>query len=67
MGADFYKVPRATAMRTLSRVRKSIVWIFKVFFADEGCCGVGARVCACGVRLRVLGGGGDFAFQDVWL
>ena len=31
LGADFYKLPRATAMRTLSAVRESIVWILKLF------------------------------------
>ena len=29
LGADFYKMPRATAMRMLSAVRESIVWILK--------------------------------------
>ena len=32
LGADFYKLPRATAMRTLSAVRESIVWILKLLF-----------------------------------
>ena len=32
LGADFYKLPRATAMRTLSVVRESTVWILKLFF-----------------------------------
>ena len=31
-GADFYKLPRATAMRSLSAVRESIVWILKLLF-----------------------------------
>ena len=31
LGADFYKLPRATAMRILSEVRESIVWILKLF------------------------------------
>ena len=31
LGADFYKVPRATAVRILSAVRESIVWILKLF------------------------------------
>ena len=31
LGADFYKLPRATAMRTLSEVRARIVWILKLF------------------------------------
>ena len=31
LGADFYKVPRATAVRILSAVRKSIVWILRLF------------------------------------
>ena len=31
LGVDFYKLPRATAMRTLSAVRESIVWILKLF------------------------------------
>ena len=29
--ADFYKVPRATAVRILSVVRESILWILKLF------------------------------------
>ena len=31
LGADFYKVPRATAVRILSAVRESILWILKLF------------------------------------
>ena len=31
LGVDFYKLPRATAMRILSAVRESIVWILKLF------------------------------------
>ena len=31
LGVDFYKLPRATAMRILSVVRESIVWILKLF------------------------------------
>ena len=31
MGADFYKVPRAIAVRILSAVRESILWILKLF------------------------------------
>ena len=31
LGADFYKLPSATAMRILSEVRESIVWILKLF------------------------------------
>ena len=31
LGADFYKVPRATAVRILSVVRESILWILKLF------------------------------------
>ena len=31
LGADFYKLPRATAMRTLSEVRARTVWILKLF------------------------------------
>ena len=30
LGVDFYKLPRATVMRSLSQVRKSIVWILKL-------------------------------------
>ena len=30
MGVDFYKLPRATAMRTLSEIRQSIVWMLKL-------------------------------------
>ena len=29
LGADFYKVPRATAVRILSVVRESILWILR--------------------------------------
>ena len=35
LGADFYKLPRATAMRTLSAVRESIVWILKLYLNDK--------------------------------
>ena len=31
LAADFYKVPRATAVRILSVVRESILWILKLF------------------------------------
>ena len=31
LGADFYKLSRTTAMRILSAVRESIVWILKLF------------------------------------
>ena len=31
LGADFYKLPMATTMRTLLEVRESIVWILKLF------------------------------------
>ena len=31
LAADFYKVPRATAVRILSAVRESILWILKLF------------------------------------
>ena len=31
LGADFYKLPRATVMRSLSQVRKSFVWMLKLF------------------------------------
>ena len=35
LGADFYKLPRATAMRILSAVRKSIVWTLKLLFQGQ--------------------------------
>ena len=35
LGADFYKLPRATAMRPLSQVRKSLVWILKLLFERQ--------------------------------
>ena len=35
LGVDFYKLPRATAMRPLSQVRKSIVWILKLLFQGQ--------------------------------
>ena len=31
LGVDFYKLPSVTAMRILSEVRESIVWILKLF------------------------------------
>jgi len=31
LGVDFYKLPRATVMRSLSQVRKSFVWMLKLF------------------------------------
>ena len=31
LGADFYKLPGATAMRTLSEVRESTVWTLKLW------------------------------------
>ena len=30
LGVDFYKLPRATAMRTLTEIRQSIVWMLKL-------------------------------------
>ena len=35
LGADFDKLPRATAMRTLFEVRESIVWILKLLFEGQ--------------------------------
>ena len=31
LGVDFYKLPRVTVMRSLSQVRKSFVWMLKLF------------------------------------
>ena len=36
LGADFYKVPRATAVRILSAARESILWILKLFSERQG-------------------------------
>ena len=36
LAADFYKVPRATAVRILSVVRESILWILKLFSERQG-------------------------------
>ena len=38
LGADFNKLPRATAMRILSAVRKIIVWILKLFSERQRQC-----------------------------
>ena len=48
LGADFYKLPRAKAMRTLSEVRKSIVWILKLLFDWQ------LQSCTERIRLSVL-------------
>ena len=47
LGADFHKLPRATAMVTLSAVRKIIVWILKLFSERQ------RRGCTERIRLSV--------------
>ena len=53
LGADFYKVPRATAVRILSAVRESIVWILKQVLCHKASAPHGENQAPCAPMLGV--------------